>query len=205
MREYEIVYIFRSNFTPEEIEAKLERYHGILTSDGSGEITAVEQWGKRQLAYPISKQPNGYYVVAQFTADPATLPALERVLTLEEDLLRYLIVLSEGELPIPGSMHSVMDDRVGPGTPSAQAAARAGSEGPTGSEAATPDAATPDAATADAATADADVEVDAASSDDAATEDDEVPADEAEEAEPADEAEESEGDEQADTADEKEE
>lgn len=188
MREYEIVYIFRSNFTPEEIEAKLERYHGILTSDGSGEITAVEQWGKRQLAYPISKQPNGYYVVAQFTADPATLPALERVLTAEEDLLRYLIVLSEGELPIPGSMHSVMDDRVGPGTPSAQAAARAGSEGATGS----------DAATADAESAEADVEVDAASPDDAAVEDDEVPADEAEE-------DESEGDEQADTADEKEE
>ena len=112
MREYEIVYIFRSNFTPEEIEARIERYHAILTQDGSGEITAVEQWGKRQLAYPIQKQPNGYYVVAQFTADPAVLPELERVLTLEEDLLRYLIVLSEGELPIPGSMQGAMDDRV---------------------------------------------------------------------------------------------
>jgi len=112
MREYEIVYIFRSNFTPEEIEAKLERYHGILTGGGRGEITAIEQWGKRQLAYPIRKQPNGYYVVAQFTAEPASLPELERVLKLEEDLLRYLIVLSEGELPIPGSMQSEMDDRV---------------------------------------------------------------------------------------------
>jgi len=117
MREYEIVYIFRSNFTPEEIEAKVERYHAVLTGDGNGQITAVEQWGKRQLAYPIEKQPNGYYLVAQFTADPAVLPELERMLKLEEDLLRYLIVLSEGELPIAGSMQSEMDDRFGAGGP----------------------------------------------------------------------------------------
>jgi len=112
MREYEIVYIFRSNFTPEEIEAKLERYHALLTGGGKGEITAVEQWGKRPLAYPIEKQTNGYYVVAQFTTDPAAISELERVLKLEEDLLRYLIVLSEGELPIPGSMQAEMDERV---------------------------------------------------------------------------------------------
>jgi len=109
MREYEIVYIFKSNFSPEEIEAKLDRYHGMLTADGGGEITAVEQWGKRQLAYPIQKQTTGYYVVTQFTGDPATLPQLERVLRLEEDLLRYLIVLSEGELPIPDSMHEELE------------------------------------------------------------------------------------------------
>ncbi len=104
MRDYEIVYIFRSNFTPEEIEAKLERYHEVLTRDGGGEITAVEQWGKRQLAYPIKKEPNGSYVVAQFTADPATLPELERLMKLDDDLLRFLIVLSEGELPIPPAL-----------------------------------------------------------------------------------------------------
>lgn len=104
MRDYEIVYIFRSNFTPEEIEAKLERYHEVLTRDGGGEITAVEQWGKRQLAYPIKKEPNGNYVVAQFTADPATLPELERLMKLDDDLLRFLIVLSEGELPIPPAL-----------------------------------------------------------------------------------------------------
>ncbi len=110
MREYEIVYIFRSSFTPEEIEAKLDRYHALLTGDGKGEITAVEQWGKRQLAYPIQKQTSGYYVVAQFTADPAALAEFERVLKLEDDLLRYLIVLSEGELPIPESMRADMEE-----------------------------------------------------------------------------------------------
>ncbi len=113
MREYEIVYIFRSNFTPEEIEAKLERYHGLLTADGKGEITAVEQWGKRRLAYPIQKQPNGYYVVAQFNSEPEPLSQLERLLKLEDDLLRYLVVLSEGELPLPESMRVLRDGQAG--------------------------------------------------------------------------------------------
>lgn len=110
MREYEIVYIFRSNFTPEEIEAKLDRYHAILTRDDRGEVTAVEQWGKRQLAYPIRGQANGYYVVTQFSADPAVIAELERALKLDEELLRYLIVLSEGELPIPSSMQEDSED-----------------------------------------------------------------------------------------------
>lgn len=110
MREYEIVYIFRSNFTPEEIEAKLDRFHAIPTGDGRGEITAVEQWGKRQLAYPIRGQANGYYVVAQFSADPVLIADLERALKLDEELLRYLIVLSEGELPIPSSMQEEPED-----------------------------------------------------------------------------------------------
>jgi small subunit ribosomal protein S6 len=109
MREYEIVYIFRSSFTSEEIDTKLERYHALVTGVDGGQITAVEQWGKRQLAYPIDKEPNGFYVVAQFTSDPSALPELERILKLDDDLLRYLIVLSEGELPIPPSLREERD------------------------------------------------------------------------------------------------
>ena len=101
MRDYEIVYIFRSSLTSEEIEAKLERYHAAITADGPGEITASVHWGKRQLAYPIKKQPNGYYVVAQFTSAPEPLRELERVLKLEDDILRYLIVIAEHPLPLP--------------------------------------------------------------------------------------------------------
>ncbi len=106
MRDYEVVYIFKSSMTTEEIEARLEGYHAkILSSEGS-EITAVEHWGKRQLAYPIDRNDNGYYVVTQFTASPTVLPDYERVLKLDDDLLRHLVVLSEGELPMPS-----IDDR----------------------------------------------------------------------------------------------
>lgn len=99
MRDYEIVYIFRSSLTSEEIEGKLDRYHSIITTEGEGEITASAQWGKRAFAYPIKKQRNGYYVVVRFSANPACLEELERVIKLDEGVLRYLIVLSEPPLP----------------------------------------------------------------------------------------------------------
>lgn len=99
MREYEVVYIFRTSLEPDEIDERLEGHHDRL----DGEITAVEHWGKRQLAYQIEKQGAGYYVVAQFRADPASLPGFEQALRHDEDVLRHLVVLSEGELPTPPS------------------------------------------------------------------------------------------------------
>ena len=99
MRDYEIVYIFRSSLASEAIEEKLERFHAILTGDGEGEITGSAHWGKRPFAYPIRKQKNGYYVVVQFASNAAGLSALERVLKLDDDVLRYLIVIAERPLP----------------------------------------------------------------------------------------------------------
>ena len=103
MRDYEVVYIFNSELEDEEVESRLDSYHEQLTGEGSGEITAVEDWGKRQLAYPIENQENGRYVVAQFSIEPEALEEFERVLKLDGDLLRHLVVLHEGELPTPPS------------------------------------------------------------------------------------------------------
>ncbi len=104
MRDYEVVYIFKSALGTEDIDARLERYHAkILSAEGS-EITAVEHWGKRQLAYPIDRNENGYYVVAQFSTEPGALPEFERLLKLDDEVLRHLVVLSEGELAVPVSL-----------------------------------------------------------------------------------------------------
>ncbi len=111
MRDYEVVYIFKSALGTEDIDARLQRYHEkILAVEGS-EITAVEHWGKRQLAYPIDRHENGYYVVAQFSTEPGALPEFERLLKLDDEVLRHLVVLSEGELPVPISLHD--DDENG--------------------------------------------------------------------------------------------
>jgi small subunit ribosomal protein S6 len=103
VREYEIVYIFDSVLTEEQINERLDRYHQHVT-DGGGEVAAVDHWGKRQLAYPINKKTSGYYVVVQFTGEASSLPELERTLKLDDDLVRYLIVLSEGEPTAPMSI-----------------------------------------------------------------------------------------------------
>lgn len=105
MRLYEIVYIFDPALDEDGIDAKLERYHEVVTADG-GEVAAVDHWGARQLAYPIGKRKSGYYAVAHLRADPESLPELERVVRLDEDLVRFLLVLNEGEPTSGESIHS---------------------------------------------------------------------------------------------------
>ena len=108
MRDYEIVYIFDSSLDSSVIDQKLERFNGLVADKKEGgEIVAVEQWGKRHLAYPIQKQDNGYYVVVQFRTDPERLTEFERAIKLDEQVLRHLVVLSEGEMPTPNSSISI--------------------------------------------------------------------------------------------------
>lgn len=96
MRSYEVVYIFAPSLDEDTANGKLEGFHEALVGN-EGEITAVDHWGVRQLAYPIGGAKSGYYVVAQLKATPEGLPVFERLLKLDEDLMRYLIVLNEGE------------------------------------------------------------------------------------------------------------
>jgi small subunit ribosomal protein S6 len=98
VRDYEAVYIFDSSLEDEKINEKLDRYHALVAGDDAGQVTAVDHWGRRQLAYPIQDRENGYYVVTHFSTTAEKLPEYERILQLDEELLRYLIVINEGEL-----------------------------------------------------------------------------------------------------------
>lgn len=105
MRDYEVVYILRPSLTEEEATAKLAKFHALVTRSENSEVVAVDHWGARQLAYQIKGEKHGHYVVAQFKAEPADLGEFERILKLDEDVLRYLVVLGEGE---PTSGMSIM-------------------------------------------------------------------------------------------------
>lgn len=96
MRLYEVVYIFDATLEEDGVNAKLEKFHTILTNDGA-EVVAVDHWGARQLAYPIANHGSGYYVVAHLEAPAEALPEFERIIKLDEECLRYLVVLNEGE------------------------------------------------------------------------------------------------------------
>ena len=56
MREYEAVYIFDSTLEESVVNEKLDRYQGMVAGDGAGQVTAVDHWWRRQLAYPIDDQ-----------------------------------------------------------------------------------------------------------------------------------------------------
>jgi small subunit ribosomal protein S6 len=110
MRLYEMVYIFDASLDEDAVNGRLERFHQLLTEPG-GEIVAVDHWGVRQLAYPVNKAQSGYYVVAQFHGEAPSLPEFERIVRLDETVLRYLLVLNEGEATT--GMSLVAEVRVG--------------------------------------------------------------------------------------------
>lgn len=108
MRVYEIVTIFSSNLGEDEITAKVDGFNQLLTQSDGAEVLVVEPWGTRQLAYPINKTVQGYYVVSHVRGAASDLPEFERALTLDADVLRYLVVVNEGE---PATGKSLVSDR----------------------------------------------------------------------------------------------
>lgn len=96
MRLYEVVYILDPALDENAVTAKLDKLHQLATAKG-GEVSSVDHWGIRQLAYPVNRLNQGYYVVAQFNASPEALPEFERIVKLDGEILRYLLVLNEGE------------------------------------------------------------------------------------------------------------
>ncbi|MBI1966653.1 MAG: 30S ribosomal protein S6 [Gemmatimonadetes bacterium] len=113
-RRYETVYIFDSSLEEPAINEKLERFHALLTKDGKGTITNVAHWGKRTFTYRLKKKDSGTYVVVQFEATGDLLPEYERAVKLDESVLRYLVVVNEGEpvkpVPAPAIAADVVDE-----------------------------------------------------------------------------------------------
>ena len=62
-------------------------------SEGGGQVGNVDRWGRRRLAFEIERQNEGYYVVAEFTADPGAIAELERSLHLADEVLRFKVVV----------------------------------------------------------------------------------------------------------------
>ena len=98
LRPYEAVYIFDAGLEDPAIKERLDRFHSLL---GNPSDLKVDHWGRRQLAYPIGRKEQGYYVVASYNADGTALPEYERALRLEEGLIRYLLTLHDRKLGAP--------------------------------------------------------------------------------------------------------
>jgi small subunit ribosomal protein S6 len=105
-RQYEAVYIFDSTLEDTAISEKLTRHHELL---GTTDEIKLDNWGRRQLAYPIGRSENGYYVIARFHAEATALPEFERALRLDDGVLRYLITLWEHEVGAPPMTEEEME------------------------------------------------------------------------------------------------
>jgi small subunit ribosomal protein S6 len=91
MRHYEIIYIVNPNLDAEALNEVVSKFSD-LTKRLKGYIIKVNEWGKRRLAYEVKRFDKGYYIVVDFCGLPETVKELERNLTLDDRVLKYLTV-----------------------------------------------------------------------------------------------------------------
>ena len=90
MRHYEIVFIVHPDQS-EQVPAMIERYKSIITAQG-GQIHRLEDWGRRQLAYPIQKLVKAHYVLLNIEVEQAVLAELTESFRFNDAVLRHLIM-----------------------------------------------------------------------------------------------------------------
>ncbi|MDR3126662.1 MAG: 30S ribosomal protein S6 [Rickettsiales bacterium] len=91
MAFYETVFILRQDLTAPQVEESLKLFRGIVES-GKGMVLKEENWGLRPLAYKISKNRKGHYLLIESDAPSAAIVELERRLGLSENVLRFMTV-----------------------------------------------------------------------------------------------------------------
>lgn len=91
MRPYEITIIFDASLEEEPIRAVIDRATEIVRS-GGGNPGRTERWGRRRFAYELAHRWEGYYVLLEMSADPATVAELDRMLSLADEVLRHKVV-----------------------------------------------------------------------------------------------------------------
>jgi small subunit ribosomal protein S6 len=99
LREYELMFVLAPDLQEEGVTATTERINTLITNRG-GEITKVDTWGRRRMAYPIRRHVDGYYTIMRFRLESHLTEELDRNLRLTEQVMRHLIVRAE-EVPTP--------------------------------------------------------------------------------------------------------
>ena len=90
MRHYEICFLVHPDQS-EQVPAMLERYRSMIQEKG-GSIHRLEDWGRRQLAYPVAKLHKAHYVLMNIESDNETLEELEGLFRFNDAVLRYLTI-----------------------------------------------------------------------------------------------------------------
>ena len=90
MRHYEVVFIVHPDQS-EQVPAMIERYQAVVTGEG-GKVHRLEDWGRRQLAYPIQKLVKAHYVCMNIECGQSALDELEHSFRYNDAVLRHLVI-----------------------------------------------------------------------------------------------------------------
>jgi len=102
MRHYELVFIVHPDQS-EQVPAMIERYRTSITESG-GQIHRLEDWGRRQLAYPIQKIHKAHYVLMNIECSQEALAELETGFKFNDAILRHLVVSQKAAVTDPSPM-----------------------------------------------------------------------------------------------------
>jgi small subunit ribosomal protein S6 len=102
MRHYEVVFIVHPDQS-EQVPAMVERYQSTVTSNG-GQVHRLEDWGRRQLAYPIQKLVKAHYVCMNIECSQAVLDDLEHAFRYNDAILRHLVIKTKKASTAPSVM-----------------------------------------------------------------------------------------------------
>jgi small subunit ribosomal protein S6 len=102
MRHYEIVFIVHPDQS-EQVPAMIERYKAVVATR-NGQIHRLEDWGRRQLAYPIQKIHKAHYVLMNIECDQETLDEIEHAFKFNDAVLRHLTIKMKKAVTAPSPM-----------------------------------------------------------------------------------------------------
>lgn len=102
MRHYEIVFIVHPDQS-EQVPAMIERYRAQITGNG-GNIHRLEDWGRRQLAYPINKIHKAHYILMNIECSQEVLAELEHGFKFNDAVLRHLTIATKTAVTAPSPM-----------------------------------------------------------------------------------------------------
>jgi small subunit ribosomal protein S6 len=113
MRHYEICFLVHPDQS-EQVPAMLERYRALIEG-ANGKIHRVEDWGRRQLAYPIAKLHKAHYVLMNIECDGDTLAELEGIFRFNDAVLRHLTVRRQEAVVEQSIMMKAKEEKDRPG------------------------------------------------------------------------------------------
>ena len=116
MKHYEVVFLVHPDQS-EQVPAMIERYRSTIESQG-GTIHRLEDWGRRQLAYPINKVHKAHYVLMNIQCDREALTELESTFRFNDAVIRNLIITRDQAITAPSPLAKTQEEREGATTES---------------------------------------------------------------------------------------
>lgn len=91
MRKYEVMVLIDSDVDERQVPALVEKHLEVITN-GGGSVDNTDIWGRRRLAYDINKKSEAIYAVLHVTAEPATVSEMDRLMTIDEKIVRTKVL-----------------------------------------------------------------------------------------------------------------